>query len=242
MTLEDTDEDDLLLGAGRSQSVRGVRFGQLLMQSPDMVPVQEYVAIKPTRIERAIREAAAATLVNTTTNENGIRTYQPLGFLRTREGAALVTRFAPRTISFDNVLWADDSEVTDSQVVDALAKSAMSLATLHSVFQMSHGDAQPKNMAWNHVLDKPWIVDLEDAKRHIREGVWDFEEQAEADLATLMLYQPKMRGEDLFELVADKYISYYMQLSGNERPLVKKDYIMQLRNKHLQPLPKIAKR
>lgn len=239
LTLEKNDTGDIAtLGATRRESCRGVRFGQMLFSGSVTGLAQEYVAVKPTRIERAVREAAAAAMINDSDN---VATYQPLGFIKTSEqNVGLFTRYKPNTLTLDNVLWAESDAVTDEQISDALAKSALSLATIHGLFRLTHGDAQPKNMAWDYENDQPWVVDLEDSTRHILDRSWDFSDDAEVDIATLLLFQPVRRSRDMHELVANVYIDKYKEITNDERPVVDKDAILRMYHRTLQPLPRKA--
>jgi hypothetical protein len=231
-----------VLGATRQESSKGVRFGQLLFEGVRNAFAQEYVAAKATSVEAAVSEAAAARFVNQRTAETGMQTYSPIGFLKTApQRVQLLTRYVGNTLTFDNVLWNESGGVTENQVADALSKSAVSLATLHAGYRLSHGDAQPKNMAWDHVSNGPWAVDLEDATRHIKGADWDFENSVKMDLFELMLVQPKKRSEDMFELVAQKYIDHYRGISSNLSPIpVSKDEIMRMRNEKLRRLPRVT--
>lgn len=236
------DKMDGILSNTRHESSRGVVFGQLLIDDADIAPMQEYVAIKPHKIERAAREAIASNLINSMSNITGMQTYEPLGFLKTKKGnASLITRYIPSTLTFDNVLWSERETITEQQIADALGKSAMLLATMHAAMAMTHGDAQPKNMAWNHKTDQPWAVDLEDTRRHIRDSAWDFGDVAYADLATLLLYQPDHRSQDVYSYVADQYIDRYKVISGaGAKPPISKKQIVDISNNELQPLPRIV--
>lgn len=230
-------EPDESLRRTREQSVaHAVQFGRLSLESDDNIPVQEYVACKSElSVEQAVREAAVSRYINT---ENVVgRTYEPIGFYKQSDGdVALITRFAGQTETFDNVLWKDSSEVTDEQVNDALSKAAVSLAYLHAS-DITHGDAQPKNIAWDTQTNNPWYVDLETARHHIKETDRKlFKAAAEDDLHTFMLYQSCMPSVDMFELVAEKYIKSYRSQSNDSLP-VKKDTIMQIASKQLKPLP-----
>jgi tRNA A-37 threonylcarbamoyl transferase component Bud32 len=235
-SIEATLEPDETLCLTREQSIHSVIFGRLALKGDDHVPVHEYVAYKPElSVEQAVREAAASRFINTE-NVAGC-TYEPLGFNKQPDSkVALITRFAGRTVSFDNVLWKDSSEVTDEQIEDALIKAAISLAYLHAS-GITHGDAQPKNIAWDTQSNNPWYVDLETARRHMKDGDRKlFHAEAEYDLQTFMLYQSCMPSVDMFELVAEKYIKSYESQSNDSLP-VKKDTIMQIASKQLKPLP-----
>jgi len=221
----------------REQSAgHGVQFGRLAIKSNNCIPAQEYVAYKPDlSVEQAVREAAASRFVNT---ENVVGSaYDPLGFLKQLDGGVvLITRFAGQTETFDNVLWKNPSEVTDGQVVDALSKAAKSLAYLHAA-GMTHGDAQPKNIAWDTQSDQPWHVDLETARRYTEYGDRTYYKgEVIDDLQTFMLYQPCKRSMDMFDMVAEKYIQSYESQSNNYSP-VNKDAIMGITSMKLKVLP-----
>lgn len=230
-----TFEADEALRQTRERSVHGIQFGRLMLEGDDHIPVQEYVAYKPESVEQAVREAVSSRFINTK-NVTG-HTYEPLGFLKKSDGdTILITRFAGHTETFDNVLWRDQSEVTDEQVEDALSKAAISLAYLHAG-GITHGDAQPKNIAWNTQSDEPWYVDLETVRRHMKYGDRKcFEDEAKYDLLTFMLFQPRMPSTDMFDLVAEKYIMSYESISNDSSP-VKRDAIMSIAKKRLKKLP-----
>ena len=234
-SFEATFEPDESLRFTREQSVaHAVQFGRLALHGDDHIPIQEYVAYKSESVEQAVREAAVSRFINT---ENVLgRTYEPLGFLKQSDGnVALITRFAGQTETFDNVLWKYSTEVTDEQVEDALSKAAVSLAYLHAG-GITHGDAQPKNIAWDTQSDKPWYVDLETARRHFENKNEDYRSEARDDLQTFMLFQSRKPSINMFELVAEKYINSYESESVNSSP-VDKDTIMHIATKPLRPLP-----
>ena len=232
-----TFEPDESLRQTREQSVgHAVQFGRLALESDNHIPVQEYVAYKSElSVEQAVREAAVSRFINT---ENVVgRTYEPLGFYKQSDSdVALITRFAGQTEAFDNVLWKNSSEVTDEQIEDALSKAAISLAYLHAG-GITHGDAQPKNIAWDTQSNNPWYVDLETARRHIKDIDRElFMVEATDDLQTFMLYQPLMRSKDMFELVAEIYIKSYESQSNDNSP-VNKDMISGIAEMSLKRLP-----
>lgn len=223
-----------MLGVSRSQSIRNVRFGRLALYSLDNTPVHGHVAIKPARsIECAVREASASMMIND--SDLDIETYTPVGFLRTAEqSVSLLTRYVGKTYSFDNVLWRNPEIQYEDEVVDALAKSAISLATFHGGLGMTHGDFQPKNTAWDPKHDKPWAIDLEEAVKHIEREALSFSDRALEDVAALMLTQPMQRSKDMYAMVADKYVDEYRQVSDGQMPPISRDSIVQLANQPLR--------
>lgn len=234
--IEATFEPVEALNITREQSIHSVQFGRLTLEVGSEIPTQEYVAIKPeSSVEKAVREAAAFGLVNT---EKVVgKAYEPLGFIKQPDGdMALITRYAGQTESFDNVLWRNALEVSDEQIEDALSKAAISLSYLH-LAGITHGDAQPKNIAWDSQTDSPWHIDLEESSLHMKERYKVcFEKEAINDLQTFMLFQPYMRSLDMFELVAEKYINNYNSHSNDKSP-IKKDMIMGFSKNDLRPLP-----
>lgn len=226
--------DETTLGVRRSQSIRKVTFGRVGIYSRGNTPVQTHIAAKPTRsVECAVREATASMLIND--SELDMTAYAPIGFLRTENyGVTLLTRYSGQTLSFDNMLWLNPEDEYEDEVQDAIGKAAVSLATLHGGFHMTHGDSQPKNIAWDPKRDTPHAIDLEDARRHVGMDIRTLSEYATRDIATFMLTQYVLRPEEMFEHFADKYLDRYGQLCPDEVIPVTRSDIMSLRKQPLQ--------
>lgn len=226
--------EETTLGVSRSQSIRDVRFGRLALYTLDNTPIHGHVAAKPERsIECAVREATAARLINR--SDLGMKTYAPVGFLRMARSVSLLTRYVGETYSFDNVLWRNPEQQHDDEVADALAKSAISLATFHAGFQMTHGDFQPKNTAWDPKHNIPWAIDLEDAMRHVDAEMMSIGDRAKEDFAALMLTQPVRRSKDMYEMVADTYMKTYAAIGDEDQlPPVSHQTIMEIAKKPLR--------
>lgn len=137
------------LAVGREESRRKVAFGQMLLTSKNQGARAEMVAVKPMGARDVAREYHAATRVASLLSyyDRPI-TYTTLGFYRDEgEGRVnLVTRYEHRVHSADQVLWDRSAMPSGEMVKDVLGKASETLSALHGV-GVSHGDAQPKNIA-----------------------------------------------------------------------------------------------
>jgi len=152
---------------GRTDSLHVVQFGVLALTSSSGQVTEVDVAIKPYHIWRkgASNELAALIKAQELT---GIRTFEPLGAIYNGKSLATVTRFEGHVVSLDNQDWTREVSEPINQgfdIVEALQKSAMTLARLHRV-GIIHNDAQVKNMAVSHDGDTTSVrlIDLESSK------------------------------------------------------------------------------
>ena len=171
------------LAVGWRESVNAVDFGQLLTWGQGMLPYQELVAVKYLPIGRTVHELKAMA----TLQQRGGRTFEPVGLLKNSDNnVGTLTQFSDTITTLDNILWQPG--VGDEQRESAAAMAGRSLGELHGVMGVTHGDAQPKNVAYDSKTGDIIHMDLDGAYAHNYRGVEVWSRMRD-DVETFATYQ-----------------------------------------------------
>ncbi|MBM3210083.1 hypothetical protein FJZ39_01960 [Candidatus Saccharibacteria bacterium] len=195
------------LAAGRKESAYGVRFGQLaLFGEGDSLASSELVALKSQPITVAARGMLASQYIRST----GVATaYETVGVLReSGESVSHVSVYKPEVITLDNYLWKNYDTQPMAKLETALAEAAYSLSVLHGVLNMSHGDAQAKNIAYSSGKDQPHFIDLDAAKRHDGLPFESADAHKLSDIEDFLRFQPQNFTSQQIALFAEAYQDY----------------------------------
>lgn len=192
------------LGKTRHESRLAVAFGQLIIKQMDREHVAELVAVKYTSSFRAAREYAATQVVKKRIGDG--HTFTPIGFLKhtkpMRDSTGLLTRYRHEVLTLDGIFWND--EATQAQRLTGVAHAASWLATLHN-HDISHGDAEPKNIAHSS-NETPVYVDLETAHDLRDPRIFRLAHELE-DVSDFIRYQSQSLSSDELEIFIDTYLS-----------------------------------
>jgi len=161
----------------REESARHqVRFGQLLLHSPDDAEQSLYVAVKPFNTPRQAAHEYAVASYFSNGSIPGITTFRPLGVFNYAFGDGknkygVMSNYRHSVRSLDTVLWNPNAVNDAAMVSKALGRAALTLGTLH-INEWTHGDAQVKNIAWDILqpVQTTFLIDVEEARPFPRWG------------------------------------------------------------------------
>jgi tRNA A-37 threonylcarbamoyl transferase component Bud32 len=216
----------------RQESRTGVKFGQLALDSTVGLQKVEHVAVKYTNPTLASREFVATNTLSGT----GLNTFTPLGFIKNDTDTGIVSRYQHEIQTLDNSLWSEEEFARTAKRQRALARTGVWLATLHA-HNFVHGDAQPKNVAFDS-REQPFYIDLETASQHhqnaltLRDGIiGDF-----ADFTTHQIHQlPK---DEINTILIPSYMDTYQNLAEN--PVIRSVDLDSIADSAITPLARFA--